>query len=249
MELEKGKTYRVINQKSKFISDILILNKGYKEPLKASWALDKEIVYNGLSFVINFTNNDDFFKFFKKETILHSEIETSDYQIIEEKESSAFIKLEKLYSLFEEAKQVLLIGLCTVFKSEINLNARNYFCDIVYLKIDNLFTEIIFSHNAEFTNELGMIEYVYIFQSDFWGDLSLNFFETKENCIIKYYNHDIPITVSQLDFKTIKEYFKPCVIIPDIDDVIGINLEDFIICSFKSDVNNTLYPTGIIKKH
>lgn len=179
---------------------------------------------------------------FTKESLKRHKIEP----LVEEPN---FVKLQDLYSLFAKAKEVYLLEVLTIYSDSSYFDdiEENYSCDIVYLRIDNLFTEIILSSRADVQTDNWGIEYVYVFQSEFKNDLSLDLFTNPILHQKRIFNKKIqvaPLSKNVLEGFLNVDGFPPF----QYSDYIGIDLEELIIYSFLSSDSNLTWGSGIIFK-
>lgn len=199
MRLKEGKQYRLKDKKSGIIRDIFVLKLSHE-------------YYECFSSIVNINKPTRLDLDFYNKIGLHEMDLNSIFEVNEVETNSSFIEFKNIYNLFKEAKKVHLIAKLTIYSEFEDSSPRNYLYNVIYLKIDNVFTEIVFSSRIDMLSDILDINYVYVFQGDFL-ELSLNILKEFENCEIQYFHKDItPYKLSTIE-----------------DNVIGVHLHEFIL--------------------
>lgn len=205
MEIEKNKKYRLINNRTREIIDVLCYNK-YSYPFD-------DIRYRCVCCSINLQeiiiNSENVF--YQKD---FREKELENYSITSLTEEPNFIEFENIYKLFENAKNIIFIAdVKLVHNGPGWTYDRWYICNIFYFRIDNIFTEILFcTQSLEKANEeyyskaVRDLYYAYIFQSEFRNELSLDLFRKDDDAVCKYYNTHFDFT--SLKATLLNQFFK-----------------------------------------
>lgn len=180
IKLEENKKYRLSDKFGKIVDFLCLKIEGN------SWDENKK-EYCGICCTVNLSEIFfDFSEVFYK--IKFTKEELTNYKIEPLIEEPNFVKYQDLSNLFKNIQEIFFIGKTTLrynknyIFSDFRENDEEYFCTIFYFRLDNLFTEIIFC-DLNLDQQVNL-PYVYIFQSEFKEDLSMDLFDYQKYHIL-----------------------------------------------------------------